>query len=168
MPSGPWALTDHGKRAEMKIKNNPYDLDSWAVLLREAQVCCINRLTLFCSCNETDIIHCVIIQSTAPDRSRMLYEQLVTQFPTSARYWRVYIEQEVFLEAVVNLCFTLLVQLSVSGLGLVGVVLIFNPFLTCTSIGMMKPVNLVKSTQTKLKFSQKYTNNFKKVCNTVT
>lgn len=97
------------------------------------------------------------MQSTAPARSRMLYERLVTQFPTSARYWRVYIEQEVFLEAIVNLCFTLLVQLSVSGLGLIGVVLIFNPFLTCTSIGMMKPVKLVKSTQTKLKFSQKYT-----------
>ncbi len=25
----------------------------------------------------------------------MLYERLVTQFPTSGRYWRLYIEQEV-------------------------------------------------------------------------
>ena len=34
-------------------------------------------------------------QSTAPVRARMLFERLVTQFPTSVRYWRVYIEQEV-------------------------------------------------------------------------
>ena len=31
-------MTDHGKRAEMKISMNPFDLDSWEVLLREAQV----------------------------------------------------------------------------------------------------------------------------------
>lgn len=29
-------------------------------------------------------------------RSRILFERLVKQFPSSARYWRSYIEQEVF------------------------------------------------------------------------
>ena len=29
-------------------------------------------------------------------RSRVLFERLVKQFPTSARYWRAYIEHEVF------------------------------------------------------------------------
>ena len=28
-------------------------------------------------------------------RSRILYERLVSQFPTSGRYWRLFIEQEV-------------------------------------------------------------------------
>lgn len=38
LAAGPWSLTDYGKRAEMKLKTNPYDLESWSVLLREAQV----------------------------------------------------------------------------------------------------------------------------------
>ena len=37
----------------------------------------------------------VCLQTTAMVRARMLYERLVTQFPTSGRYWRLYIEQEV-------------------------------------------------------------------------
>lgn len=35
------------------------------------------------------------LQTTAPIRARVLYERLVTFFPTSGRYWRLYIEQEV-------------------------------------------------------------------------
>ena len=38
MAGGPWSLTDHGKKAEMKLQANPYDLESWSVLIREAQV----------------------------------------------------------------------------------------------------------------------------------
>lgn len=34
-------------------------------------------------------------QATSLLRARMLYERLVTQFPTSGRYWRLYIEHEV-------------------------------------------------------------------------
>ncbi|XP_019857540.1 PREDICTED: cleavage stimulation factor subunit 3 [Amphimedon queenslandica] len=64
-----WSMTDYGKRAEAKISVHPFDLDSWEVLLREAQTATIVR-------------------------SRAFYEHLVTQFPTSARYWRMYIEQE--------------------------------------------------------------------------
>lgn len=33
-----WSMTDYGKRAEAKISVHPFDLDSWEVLLREAQV----------------------------------------------------------------------------------------------------------------------------------
>lgn len=36
-------------------------------------------------------------QTTAIVRAKILYERLVTQFPTSSRYWRLYIEQEVNL-----------------------------------------------------------------------
>lgn len=34
-------------------------------------------------------------QTTAPIRGRVLYDRLVHFFPTSGRYWRLYIEQEV-------------------------------------------------------------------------
>ncbi len=41
LSGGPWSLTDHGKKAEQKIKTNPYDLESWSVVIREAQVNCV-------------------------------------------------------------------------------------------------------------------------------
>ena len=34
----PWSLTDHGRKAEIKLKSNVYDLEAWSVLIREAQV----------------------------------------------------------------------------------------------------------------------------------
>ena len=34
----PWSTTTEGQRAETKLKTNPYDLDAWGVLIREAQV----------------------------------------------------------------------------------------------------------------------------------
>ena len=38
LAEGPWSLTDHGRRAEMKLKSNLYDLEAWSILIREAQV----------------------------------------------------------------------------------------------------------------------------------
>ena len=38
LAEGPWSLTDHGRRAEVKLRSNPYDLEAWSVLVREAQV----------------------------------------------------------------------------------------------------------------------------------
>ena len=38
LAEGPWSLTDHGRRAEMKLRSNVYDLEAWSVLIREAQV----------------------------------------------------------------------------------------------------------------------------------
>ncbi|XP_064401775.1 cleavage stimulation factor subunit 3-like [Halichondria panicea] len=64
-----WSFTEHGKKAEVKLVNNPYDLEAWSVLVREAQ-------------------------SAAMIRARILYERLVSHFPTSGRYWRLYVEQE--------------------------------------------------------------------------
>ena len=34
----PWSLTEHGRKAELKLKSNVYDLEAWSVLIREAQV----------------------------------------------------------------------------------------------------------------------------------
>lgn len=38
LAKGPWSFTDHGKKAEEKIRANPHDVESWNVLVREAQV----------------------------------------------------------------------------------------------------------------------------------
>lgn len=38
LAKGPWSFTDHGKKAEERIKANPHDVESWNVLVREAQV----------------------------------------------------------------------------------------------------------------------------------
>ena len=35
------------------------------------------------------------MQTTSILRARILYERVVTNFPTSGRYWRLYVEQEV-------------------------------------------------------------------------
>ena len=49
LADGPWSLTDHGKKAESKLKANPCDLESWNSLVREAQVsvvmCCVGGQT---------------------------------------------------------------------------------------------------------------------------
>ena len=34
----PWSLTEHGRKAEIKLKSNVYDLEAWSILIREAQV----------------------------------------------------------------------------------------------------------------------------------
>lgn len=58
-------------RAQQTVELRPYDVEAWSVLLREAQ----NR-----NVNEV----------------RSLYESLVAVFPTTARFWKIFIEQEVF------------------------------------------------------------------------
>uniref|UniRef100_A0AAY5EZS8 Cleavage stimulation factor subunit 3 n=1 Tax=Electrophorus electricus TaxID=8005 RepID=A0AAY5EZS8_ELEEL len=58
------------KKAEKKLEENPYDLDAWSILIREAQ-------------------------NQPIDKARKTYERLVTQFPSSGRFWKLYIEAEV-------------------------------------------------------------------------
>lgn len=57
-------------RAQQAVELRPYDIEAWAVMLREAQTRHVNDV-------------------------RSLYESLVVVFPTTARYWRIYIEQEI-------------------------------------------------------------------------
>lgn len=56
-------------RAQQYVEARPYDIESWSILLREAQTRPVNDV-------------------------RSLYESLVNVFPTTARYWKIYIEQE--------------------------------------------------------------------------
>lgn len=57
-------------RAQRAVEANTYDVDSWSLLIREAQTRPINDV-------------------------RTMYEKLITAFPTTGRYWKIYIEQEV-------------------------------------------------------------------------
>uniref|UniRef100_A0A7N8XRY1 Cleavage stimulation factor subunit 3 n=1 Tax=Mastacembelus armatus TaxID=205130 RepID=A0A7N8XRY1_9TELE len=59
------------KKAEKKLEENPYDLDAWSILIREAQ-------------------------NQPIDKARKTYERLVTQFPSSGRFWKLFIEAELF------------------------------------------------------------------------
>lgn len=54
------------------MEKNPYDLEAWSILLREAQLKHISEV-------------------------RPLYEHLITIFPSASRYWRIYIEHEVMM-----------------------------------------------------------------------
>uniref|UniRef100_A0AAY5KYJ7 Suppressor of forked domain-containing protein n=1 Tax=Esox lucius TaxID=8010 RepID=A0AAY5KYJ7_ESOLU len=57
------------KKAEKKLEENPYDLDAWSILIREAQ-------------------------NQPIDKARKTYERLVAQFPSSGRFWKLFIEAE--------------------------------------------------------------------------
>ncbi|RWS21643.1 cleavage stimulation factor subunit 3-like protein, partial [Leptotrombidium deliense] len=55
--------------ADQKLKENPYDVEAWNVLIKE-------------------------YQSKNIDDARQFYEKLVAQFPFTGRYWKIYIEHE--------------------------------------------------------------------------
>lgn len=57
-------------RAQRAVEANVFDVDSWSLLIREAQSRPINDV-------------------------RTMYEKLIAAFPTTGRYWKIYIEQEV-------------------------------------------------------------------------
>ena len=58
------------QRAYLATEENPYDLDAWNILLRE-------------------------LQTRRIEDVRALFEKLVKIFPTTGRFWKIYIEQEV-------------------------------------------------------------------------
>jgi len=64
-----WNVSERGRKAEGLLAENPYDVDAWGVLIREAQ-------------------------NFPVDQARELYEKLVSQFPTVGKYWKLYIDQE--------------------------------------------------------------------------
>ncbi|CAK8683477.1 unnamed protein product [Clavelina lepadiformis] len=57
------------RKLERRLSESAYDLESWNNLIREAQTQNINK-------------------------ARRWYEKLVSQFPTTGRYWKIYIEHE--------------------------------------------------------------------------
>ncbi|VDP61086.1 unnamed protein product [Schistosoma mattheei] len=61
---------DKMQKAEERIKSNPWDIEAWSVLLRDAQ-------------------------SKKIDDAREVFERIVTQFPVAGQYWKIYINQEV-------------------------------------------------------------------------
>jgi len=61
--------TEKLKRAWSATDSNPYDMESWSLIIRDAQ----NRNI---------------------DTARPIFERLVTTFPTTGKFWKMYIEQE--------------------------------------------------------------------------
>uniref|UniRef100_A0A6Q2WW02 Suppressor of forked domain-containing protein n=1 Tax=Esox lucius TaxID=8010 RepID=A0A6Q2WW02_ESOLU len=70
------------KKAEKKLEENPYDLDAWSILIREAQ-------------GGGWLSNRTIIYNQPIDKARKTYERLVAQFPSSGRFWKLFIEAEV-------------------------------------------------------------------------
>lgn len=58
------------QKAYLATEENPFDLDAWNILLRE-------------------------MQQRKIEEMRQLFEKLVKMFPTTGRFWKMYIEQEV-------------------------------------------------------------------------
>eukprot|EP00116_Pleurobrachia_bachei_P015971 sb/3476233/ len=70
--SVPDVLLDKGdklQKAEAKLKIHPFDMESWIILIKDAQ--------------EKHI-----------DHSRKVYERLMSTYPTCGRFWKLYIEEE--------------------------------------------------------------------------
>jgi hypothetical protein len=57
--------------ARSKLETEPYNLDSWEVIARDAQLRKI-------------------------EDSRKIFEEVVEVFPTSGKFWKMYIEHEVW------------------------------------------------------------------------
>lgn len=68
------------EEAQDSVNENPWDVESWAILLREAQTRWINDV-------------------------RSFFEKLVTTFPTSGRHWKYYIEMEVCIIIIIIFLF---------------------------------------------------------------
>ncbi|CAH8876113.1 unnamed protein product [Trichobilharzia szidati] len=60
---------DKMQKAEDRIKSNPWDIEAWSVLLRDAQ-------------------------GRRIDEARETFERIVAQFPVAGQYWKTYINQE--------------------------------------------------------------------------
>lgn len=60
---------DKMQKAEERIKSNPWDIEAWSVLLRDAQ-------------------------SKKIEDAREVFERIVSQFPFAGQYWKIYINQE--------------------------------------------------------------------------
>lgn len=95
-------VSDRVLIAKAKLVESPYDLDAWNILIKDVQVI---------SNSISKLLNLILIykfQNKTPEISRELYEQLVSQFPTSGRFWRLSIEQEIKCknyERVEKVCF---------------------------------------------------------------
>ncbi|KAG8193841.1 hypothetical protein JTE90_029573 [Oedothorax gibbosus] len=62
-------INDRIKKAEKRLEQNPYDVEAWSIIVRDAQ-------------------------NKKIEDARPHYEKVVTQFPSAGRYWKMYIEHE--------------------------------------------------------------------------
>lgn len=62
---------DRVKKICHKINEDNFDVEAWSLLAREAQL------------------------AVEMKNARIIYEHIVAQFPSTGRYWKLYIEHEV-------------------------------------------------------------------------
>lgn len=62
-------MSERVERAEGKLKENPYDVDAWQILIKE-------------------------YANKKADEARPFYERLISQFPLNGRFWKMYIDHE--------------------------------------------------------------------------
>jgi cleavage stimulation factor subunit 3 len=75
-------------RAQQTVELRPYDIESWSVLLREAQSRNVNEVRIYDEFTSKSSRIKFLLQV------RSLYESLTSVFPTTARYWKIFVEQE--------------------------------------------------------------------------
>lgn len=61
--------TERGQKAEARLQDNPWDTEAWQILIKE-------------------------YGAKKLEEARPFYERLVTQFPLTGRYWKLYIDHE--------------------------------------------------------------------------
>ncbi len=86
LAGGPWSLTDHGKKAEEKIRTNPYDWESWNVLIREAQV---GLFVCVCVYVLIYIVHMVVVKCMSSATQQIVLP--LSHFCTAVRAHTLYI-----------------------------------------------------------------------------
>ena len=87
------------RAASAKLETDPYDLDAWSLVIKEAQtkVNEIESSPFFCYIGpfSKEYGYPLSIFFQPVDHSRDTFERLVEKFPTSGRYWKMYIDHEV-------------------------------------------------------------------------
>ena len=95
-------------KAWKRIDSNQYDTEAWSVLMREAQVNKRKRLTRhyrLCKVRIPKVSSTLLsLKVQRLDDARDTYEKLVSTFPSSGKYWRIYIEREVSVIALFSCC----------------------------------------------------------------
>lgn len=62
-------MSERGQKAEARLQENPWDTEAWQILIKE-------------------------YGAKKLEEARPFYERLVTQFPLTGRYWKLYIDHE--------------------------------------------------------------------------
>lgn len=80
-------VSDRVLKAKAKLLESPYDLESWNILIKDVQV----YLNLWFRL----LFNKLLFQGKNSETAHEFYDQLVSYFPTSGRFWKLSIEHEI-------------------------------------------------------------------------